>query len=371
MWGVGTVNHETISDPLTHFAMFDLSSDPLWARILANAGKPGPELSEPGPEPVGQGQAAARQFGEAETLGVRETTTEDHGPLPPPAELGVGPPPEVLPPGGDDNGDVEAGAPPNPEEDPAGSGTAMSTLGKGKQGQDGHDIFSSHFLKSTLAVGLSALATRQAVQPAPARQTECRQEQGASRPGTTGGGSRPGTRQKLGSRGDSRGNSRGPSADSSSKTTATIMTTTPTPRPEGDDERAKVGVGERKASVQGKGAMPQPKTMSANAIRQIEKQKLHRHRVSSARHVTSSWIGENTVKKWERMRNKHAHKLQNPDYDGMSLSLKLHNNVINLDAFVRNDARHKSLLSKVSAFTNNKVRWRGARSGALLKRARR
>ncbi|GMH84251.1 hypothetical protein TrST_g695 [Triparma strigata] len=103
-----------------------------------------------------------------------------------------------------------------------------------------------------------------------------------------------------------------------------------------------------------KSNMPQPKTMNANAIRQIEKQKLHRHRVLSARHVTSSWVSEATVRKWDRLRSKHDHKLKNEKYHGMSLSLKLHNNVVNLDAFVRNDERHKALLSKVQHFTNNK-----------------
>uniref|UniRef100_A0A7S2VWE8 WW domain-containing protein n=1 Tax=Triparma pacifica TaxID=91992 RepID=A0A7S2VWE8_9STRA len=101
-------------------------------------------------------------------------------------------------------------------------------------------------------------------------------------------------------------------------------------------------------------AKKKPTTLSANALREIDKQKEHRNRVLQAQKVTDTLISRKTVEKWKRLREKNKMKTENPKYDGMALSLKLHTNVINLDAFLRNNKRHRSILANVQAFTNNK-----------------
>jgi hypothetical protein len=101
-------------------------------------------------------------------------------------------------------------------------------------------------------------------------------------------------------------------------------------------------------------ARKKPATLSANALREIDKQKEHRNRVLQAQKVTDTLISRKTVEKWKRLREKNKMKTENPKYDGMALSLKLHTNVINLDAFLRNNERHRSLLKNVQAFTNNR-----------------
>ena len=140
--------------------------------------------------------------------------------------------------------------------------------------EDGHDIFSSQFRNSVVGVTQLMKSPIEAISK--------------SRPGTKGGGSRPGTRQKSREGSSSRGSFRGNDTVDNSTTT----------RQHNNDIRNKDG------KTNGKRPMPRPKTMSSHDVQQIEKQKLHRHRVNSARHVTSSWIADNTVKKWERLRNK-------------------------------------------------------------------
>jgi hypothetical protein len=94
--------------------------------------------------------------------------------------------------------------------------------------------------------------------------------------------------------------------------------------------------------------------MSADAAREITQQKLHRSRVRDATHVESVWMSDRTTLMWERMRSKNAHKVKNPNYDNMALSLKLHNNVINLDAMKRQERRHKDLMSNVKGGVDTK-----------------
>ena len=84
-----------------------------------------------------------------------------------------------------------------------------------------------------------------------------------------------------------------------------------------------------------------PKHLSALSIRQIDLQKIHRSRVKQAKNVEDAWISEGMVEKWARMRNRHSQKLAHSDYDDIPLSLKLHNNVINLNGLIRKAKRHE------------------------------
>ena len=89
-----------------------------------------------------------------------------------------------------------------------------------------------------------------------------------------------------------------------------------------------------------------------------------------AQKVTDTLISKKTVEKWKRLREKNKMKTENPKYDCMALSLKLHTNVINLDAFLRNNERHRALLKNVQPFTNNKESERTKNYRKLRKRMR-
>ena len=55
-----------------------------------------------------------------------------------------------------------------------------------------------------------------------------------------------------------------------------------------------------------------PNTLSPYAVRDIERQKLHRFRVLSAQKVTDTLISRKTAEKWKRMRTKNSTKTERP-----------------------------------------------------------